>query len=511
MYLSSDYLKTFDKDLYYQILLLESFEDHEWHTAAQLAQSVQLDARSVTKYLSELTKSYQRFSGKAQALFSKNRRSGYNFSTTLDPIEHERFLIYLVQSTLKFQLLHDIFFEEFRTMYQFAQKNYISESTAHRKINEWKQELHSYGITLQRRSYVAKGEEEIIRLYLHMTFWQLFRGKIWPFETISQTDVKKIADQIIDFFHVQLNEIKKRRLEYMLGAFFLRKSQKHFVILNRRKRELISNNLLFKRFCQAMAPVFPNYFQVEDELGALFLVLMTREEYYSNSQIREMIYSFHHSAETPPFKALREAERALLLYQKEQHLPEEPLSLDAENYLFSSHIFTFLFPDAKATIDGNSSDFHNHLIVRNPKLNQWLLSFFEEAKETEASLAFQNQGFLMARYLTVMKTLGAFMTQLPEITVLLMTDFPVFEEELLMASLRNFFRNDYRLVFLPANYRGREVDLLISTSKVHKKPWADLEYFIVAQELQLTDYIQLTQKLQTIQKEKNEKGYNNDI
>ena len=47
MYLSSEYLKQFDKDLYYKILLLESFEDQAWHTAAQLAQVVQLDARSV--------------------------------------------------------------------------------------------------------------------------------------------------------------------------------------------------------------------------------------------------------------------------------------------------------------------------------------------------------------------------------------------------------------------------------------------------------------------------------
>ncbi len=35
-----------------------------------------------------------------------------------------------------------------------------------------------------------------------------------------------------------------------------------------------------------MEPVFPNYFQVEDELGALFLVLMTREEYYSDPKIQ---------------------------------------------------------------------------------------------------------------------------------------------------------------------------------------------------------------------------------
>ena len=143
MYLSSEYLKQFDKDLYYKILLLESFEDQAWHTAAQLAQVVQLDARSVSKYLNELSKNYQQFSGKTHPLFTKNHRSGYNFYDTLDSIEHERFLIYLVQSTLKFQLLHDIFFEEFHTIYQFAQKHYISESTAHRKINEWKQQLQT--------------------------------------------------------------------------------------------------------------------------------------------------------------------------------------------------------------------------------------------------------------------------------------------------------------------------------------------------------------------------------
>ena len=337
VYLSSEYLKQFDKDLYYKILLLESFEDQAWHTAAQLAQVVQLDARSVSKYLNELSKNYQQFSGKTHPLFTKNHRSGYNFYDTLDSIEHERFLIYLVQSTLKFQLLHDIFFEEFHTMYQFAQKHYISESTAHRKINEWKQQLQTYGIRLQRGTYIAQGEEEIIRLYLHMTFWQLFRGKIWPFETISQMDVKNMAEHIMAFFNVRLNEIKKRRLEYMLGAFFLRKSQKHYVVLNEKKRRLISDNLLFQRFCQVMEPVFPNYFQVEDELGALFLVLMTREEYYSDPKIRKKIFDFHQQAKTPPFTALSEAKAALSLYQEEQGLPAENLTFEAENYLFSSH------------------------------------------------------------------------------------------------------------------------------------------------------------------------------
>lgn len=96
MYLSSEYLKRFDKDLYYKILLLESFEDHQWHTIAELAQTVQLDARSVAKYLNELTKNYHQFNESSQTLFMKTPRSGYSFYDTLDSIEHERFLIFLV-------------------------------------------------------------------------------------------------------------------------------------------------------------------------------------------------------------------------------------------------------------------------------------------------------------------------------------------------------------------------------------------------------------------------------
>ncbi|MGG5311484.1 M protein trans-acting positive regulator [Enterococcus sp. DIV2381] len=507
LYLSSEYLKRFDKDLYYKVLLLESFEDQAGHTAVQLAQKLQLDARSVSKYLNELSKNYHRFSGKNQDLFTKNNRSGYHFYPSLDPIERERFLIYLVQSTLKYQLLHDIFFEEFHTLYQFAQKHYISESTVHRKINEWKEQFSGYGIQLKRGSYIACGEEEIIRLYLHMTFWQLFRGKVWPFETIPQEDVKQIAEQILLFFDVRLHEIKKRRLEYMLGAFFLRKSQKHYVVLNKKKRDLIEENPLFKAFCQWMEPFLPNYFQAKEELGALFLVLMTREEYYQAPMIRQQFFTFHQQQQTPPFTALIEAKKAVSTYYQEQKLEEEPFTKEAENYLFSSHLFAYLFPQAKEMIDENGNDFSRHLVIENGSLKQWLRNFFNKEKQHSDEWVYENETFLMRRYLTVLKTMRVFNRQLPKVTILLMTDFPLFEEELLKEKLRQFFKEEYQLSFLPADYRGREVDLLLSTSKVHRKPWADLDYFIVTADLELSDYIRLFDKIKEIQIKKARKKH----
>ena len=80
-----------------------------------------------------------------------------------------------------------------------------------------------------------------------------------------------------------------------------------------------------------MEPVFPNYFQVEDELGALlFLVLMTREEYYSDPKIRKKILIFINKQKHCLLQLFLEAKAALSLYQEEQELPAEDLTFEAE-------------------------------------------------------------------------------------------------------------------------------------------------------------------------------------
>ena len=62
-----------------------------------------------------------------------------------------------------------------------------------------------------------------------------------------------------------------------------------------------------------MEPVFPNYFQVEDELGALFLVLMTREEYYSDPKIRKKILIFINKQNTALYSPFRSKSRSFSL------------------------------------------------------------------------------------------------------------------------------------------------------------------------------------------------------
>lgn len=133
--------------------------------------------------------------------------------------------------------------------------------------------------------------------------------------------------------------------------------------------------------------------------------------------------------------------------------------------------------------------------------------FFNRATQRADEWIYENATFLMRRYLTVLKTMRVFDRQLPKVTILLMTDFPLFEEELLKENLRHFFREEYQLYFLPADYRGREVDLLLSTSKIHRKPWADLDYFIVTDELELSDYIRLFDKIKEIQIKKERKNH----
>lgn len=82
------------------------------------------------------------------------------------------------------------------------------------------------------------------------------------------------------------------------------------------------------------------------------------------------------------------------------------------------------------------------------------------------------------------------------------TDLPLFEEQLLEGGLRTSFRSDYQLILLSTDCRRREVDLLIPTSKVYRKPWADFDYLITTEELRLINYIQLSQKFEMIQEQK---------
>lgn len=88
------------------------------------------------------------------------------------------------------------------------------------------------------------------------------------------------------------------------------------------------------------------------------------------------IFDFHQQAKTPPFTALSEAKAALSLYQEEQAASRKS-NLRGRKLFIQQSFFAYLFPNAKETIDGNSSDFINHLVIENKELKQWLVHFLK--------------------------------------------------------------------------------------------------------------------------------------
>lgn len=496
MYLTSAELKSFDSELYRKAAVLENLTEGAWQTAASLGRLLNLDTRSISRLLHELEKDYRQFTRSDLPLFDKDKGNGLRLLFADNELEQEQFLIYLIRHTASFRLTEAIVNGELHSLTAFSRAFFISETTAYRKLTEQKKHLAQYGLSLKRGSYQLKGCETAIRMYLSIYYWRLFRGKVWPFPYIQRQMAQDIAEKIMAFFRVDFHAMKKLRLEYLIAASLLREAQHHECPDSRSFAVYLTDNPLFEAFCRKLAPAFPQYHQSRAALGYLFLALLTREEYYQQPEISEAITAFHREKLTPVFQSQQRLEELLLedLRPEDQRLGAELLQR-AHSYLLSGQLFATLFPDLEVNI--NAKPFWTRTLAQRTELVEWLKEKFALLAAEYGQEIYAPDNMLFRRYLTVLKELAEFLPQLPRLKILLLTDLPLFEEEVLMNDLRHFFKRNYRLEF----YRQPEeaaCDLCLTTSYLLWPLESGLKTLLITQELKIEDYLELAQLFEKV-------------
>jgi glutathione S-transferase len=496
MFVSSDTLRNFDKELSTKLLILEILEDGERHLISEISESCQLDHRKVKKYLQAITKDYEHFVGEPEPIFSFRKGHGFTWNFAGQELEKEQFLVFLIRDTLIYQLLEAVIFGKFHSVMHFSRKHFISESTTQRKLRDLKKQLAVFHLRLERGTYHLQGQEKAIRMYLSVIMWKLFRGKFWPFDVISQKEVHLCGVQIAHFFHVQLNPLKQKRLDYLIAATFLRSTQRHELMLTAEMMLCLHDNTLFLEFKEFIQTILPSYYQGNKELGYLFLTLMTREEYYQVPAIFAQIRAFHKEHHTPVYQSYQAVKQAIRLKLGEE---VEPLFKQAEGYLLSGHLVAYVFPEIHFNLNGQR--FWTELQSSQPRLIAWVNMLMERLYSNTQDEMFDTTSVLVGRYVTVLKELSIFTPRLPQIKIGLMTDLPIFEEQLLMKELQMFFRNDYRLTFLTEWHKER-ADLLLTTASFSEPINQKFPSYSIKQQFTMADYFLLAEKLAEVQKEK---------
>ena len=479
MYIKALELKHYEKDVYLSVRVLELMDDGKLYKKSDLAERLKLDVRSVQRLLSELSKLYQRFTETDLPLFEKKGNS-YRLIIAAQTMEENQFLVDLIRHSLAYRLLNLLIIENVRTIKELSDKLYRSESTIRRKLKELRKELSPLQLTIQRGEVLFQAPESVVRMYLSVYYWRLFRGKNWPFTLLQHEPIKKISREIQLFFQVELNPIKAQRLEYLVAAHLLREVQQHGLKNASNTQSALNDDPLFNDFARQLRPIMPVYFRKQAPLGNLFLHLLTREEYYRVPTIAEKIHSLLAKA---PFFVIHEVEAMYQVLEKkinDSGTWENFQALHAENYLISGHLYHHLFPMIRFNINGKA--FWTKVTQQQPKLAAFVSELLADQGGSES--------ILFGRYLSVLRRLPELTVQ-PVLRIFLQTDLPEFEETLLKEDLHRFLANDFQIVFTESMTVS---DVCLTTSLLYEDE--EVPTLTITQELRMTDYFALLRLLQ---------------
>lgn len=479
MYIKALELQDYEKDLYSGVRLLELMSDGNPYKKNDLAEALGLDARSVQRLLEELSKNYVRFTETDLSLFEKNGNS-YRLLIADQALEQNQFLVDLIRHSLFYRLLDLLIIENIRTIKELSERLYRSESTIRRKLKELAKELVPLQLTVERGEVLFQTPEPVVRMYLSVYYWRLFRGKDWPFTPLRHELVRKISREIQHFFQVELNPIKEQRLEYLVAAHLLREAQHYSLEKNTDHQKALLNDPLFNQFYQRLKPAMPAYFQKRQTLGNLFLNLLTREEYYHVPAITQKIRTLLAKS---PFFVINEVAAMYQLLERKINDPviwKKFLALQADNYLISGHLYHHLFPMLRFNINGKA--FWTMITQQQPKL----AAFVSEILADQGG----NESVLFGRYLSVLRRLPELTVQ-PILRIFLQTDLPEFEEMVLKEDVHRFLANDFQVVFAE---KMEYSDLCLTTSLLDED--VEVPTLAITQELRMADYFALLQLLQ---------------
>lgn len=291
---SIDYLASlFDKETITKIKIVYLLKEKKtWLSIDELSSQLGINQRTILKYLAFIEEDISAFSMNADICLEKHERKGFFLSYDFDPTLSD-LVFFMIEQTINYKLLMDIFFGKIHSIIQFSHNFYVSESSLWRMINKFRKKLLPMGIAIERRSLNLLGNEIQIRKLSYFLLVNSYAKGYWPYTSTTKLLTERLVKKIIDFFHLCLSDYEYMKVFCMVAVCIERTKQEKYVILTKELSENIDNNELFTRFANELRDVLPKQAHRRDEVGFLFLYIFTRDEAFNDTYIRKLFLNFH--------------------------------------------------------------------------------------------------------------------------------------------------------------------------------------------------------------------------
>ncbi|ALS01364.1 hypothetical protein ATZ33_08285 [Enterococcus silesiacus] len=485
-------LEIYDKDTQAQVILFALLSSKDsWFSIAELEKSSSFERRKINDCIDSLNQTISEANLKNFYIEYEKKR-GYHLIAK--NIILEDFISFLLKKTLEFKLLSAIYWETFVSVRKFSLTHHVSESSVIRKLNKLKMLLKKFDLSLSRKNFRLIGKETQIRVLYCFISWKYHEPNEWPYShIISEQATCLLIKKIETFFNIGLNQIKKKKLAYVLANCCFRVKKAHKLKLNNTFRLYITNNPVFEKFKTQLPELYEHFNYSEEEIAFLFILFMTKDTYYLDPILQNDLVTFHSERSTP----------AYLCYQKivSQSKKAQSLSNDEKriltSYLLSIHITYNLFYSFRSkTILYNLAEIYDSKVLA---LIQPLIDSLKQANLIPPN---RDITYLLEQYIHIASYLFDLATLKKTVNVLLVSDLSVVENHLISLSLTTYYST---LCNLNIHYYEQEdtcYDFIITNNTVVSSRLANVKKIFFYKNINKENYIKIVDIINSITKTK---------
>lgn len=345
---------------------------------------------------------------------------------------------------------------------EFCTMVFFSESTFKRylrKVNELLEPME-LKLRVKKDEVYIEGEENIIRYSLYSLFWRSYHGVVWPFDQIEENELDIFISQF-SFDKLPISQGKLKQFSYFLAINILRSKSGNKIdrgCLPRYTHSLIYSAPLFPDFFKALNSTFDLELQ---EIEFIFLYLYTFPGSFRYLQNISKILEILEKEGKKTYKSIRH----FLFFVKERH-PNFKINSE-EKFLFIAHIISSrIFVDLFHGIYFNSSSLLIFQYTKKhfPNLLPSIEKGIEEFETELSSSAFRG---LVLRYAQAYVTEFPPQDFEPQISILLITDLPVYLDVVMKRRLVSILSYKFNIVWLTQE-QNIMPDILLSTGIVNE-------------------------------------------
>ncbi|EJR89810.1 BglG family transcription antiterminator [Bacillus cereus] len=257
-----------EKEIYRQIQLLDIIaSENRWFTTGELSRELDCSEKTVRKdvrmIISTLPEEWQIKSVKGRGIFLHK----------LDNVSTSMLHSLFIETTLSFQVLKNLFYEQVQTLSELADKLYIHPSSLYKVLIRVEEELALFKLEIKKRPLKIKGWEVQIRLFYYNFFFKLYGMKDWPFSYCKLDDLLGYTDEIKDCSDSHLSPESKQKYTFLLAIIIKRIQQGHIVKIDEQLFLTIKENYMFQEVSKMCSKIQRDYGIVIPTSEKIFLTL----------------------------------------------------------------------------------------------------------------------------------------------------------------------------------------------------------------------------------------------